>query len=288
MFVPTGDSGFISKFPIIPNNIIEKEKNMQELLNLLLQEQKHLEEILTKTKIEVEKAPEGHLRISRDKKKLRYYHCMDNKNEVYIPKENTQLPRELAQKSYNISVIKKAERQLRQIQRLTSEYSDNEVETVYESLTHARKAIVTPIEQTWEQVVKEWYDIEYIGKEFQEGMPVIMSEKGERVRSKSEKILADYFYRKNIRYKYEKPLYLNGMGLVYPDFTFISPKTRKEIYWEHEGMMDKADYAKAAIKKIEAYEKNDIFPGERLILTFETQQNMLNSQIVEKLVEKYL
>ena len=44
----------------------------------------------------------------------------------------------------------------------------------------------------------EWYRREYKGKEFQEGVPVIITEKGERVRSKTEKMLADFFYRKEI------------------------------------------------------------------------------------------
>lgn len=117
---------------------------------------------------------------------------------------------------------------------------------------------------------------------------VIITEKGERVRSKSEKILADYFYRNNIIYKYEKPLFLKGYGTVYPDFTFLSRKTGEEIYWEHEGMMDKSDYAKTAVKKLESYQKNGIYLGERLIATFETEQTLLNSQIIEQLVKKYL
>ena len=39
---------------------------------------------------------------------------------------------------------------------------------------------------------------------------------------------------------------------------------------------------------IEAYEKNDIFPGERLILTFETSQSVLRNDIIETMVEKYI
>ena len=47
-------------------------------------------------------------------------------------------------------------------------------------------------------------------------------------------------------------------------------------------------YAKNAVKKIEAYENNGIYPGERLILTFETECTILNTQTIEKLVHKYL
>ena len=79
-----------------------------------------------------------------------------------------------------------------------------------------------------------------------------------------------------------------GAGIIYPDFTFLSSKTRQEIYWEHEGMMDDEIYARNAIRKIHTYEKNGIYPGERLILTFETKAVALDTQIVKELVCKYL
>ena len=129
---------------------------------------------------------------------------------------------------------------------------------------------------------------EYTGKEFSAEAPVIFTEKGERVRTKSEKILADYFAKKGIAYKYEKPLYLKGMGMIYPDFTFLSRKTGKEIYWEHNGMMDDPVYARNAIRKWEAYEHNGIFQGERLILTYETEQNVLNTKEIEISVKRFL
>lgn len=75
---------------------------------------------------------------------------------------------------------------------------------------------------------------------------------------------------------------------MYPDFTLLSKKTRQEVYWEHEGMMDKQEYARSAVRKIESYQKNGIYPGDRLILTFETEQSVLNSNIIDGLVNKYL
>lgn len=221
---------------------------MQGLKKLLLKEQKKLEMICNKVENELKSVPEGNLRISKDKNKVRYYHCVEDNEGTYISKIDSELPK----------------------------------------LHTQRQLLVTPIEPIWEKELVRWYDSEYHGKEFYEGTAEIVTEKGERVRSKSEKILADYFYRNNILYQYEKPLYLKGYGTVYPDFTFLSKKTRKEIYWEHEGMMDKPEYAKSAVKKIESYQRNGIHLGERLILTFETELTVLNSQIVEELVEKYL
>ena len=65
-------------------------------------------------------------------------------------------------------------------------------------------------------------------------------------------------------------------------------KTGGEIYWEHEGMMDNPDYAKSAIKKIELYENNGIFPGENLILTFESSASVVNMNVVKELTDRYL
>ena len=53
-------------------------------------------------------------------------------------------------------------------------------------------------------------------------------------------------------------------------------------------MIDKQDYARAAVRKIELYQINHIYPGDRLIISFETEQNVLNSKIIENLIEKYL
>ena len=136
---------------------------MQKFKDALREEQKRLEEIIAKAKKENEHMPEGNLRISKHKNRCRYYHCVHDRNDIYIPKRNMILREQLAQKAYNSS-----------------------------------------------------------------------------------------------------------------------------IYWEHEGMMDKQEYARNAVRKIELYQKNGIYPGERLILTFETEQSMLNQNILEKLVEKYL
>ena len=262
---------------------------MYGFIEMLLQEQEYLKRIIFKTrKMQDTTPPAGWLRISKDGKRFRYYHCVNDKQGVYITKDNIQLACQLAQKNYNDAVLKEAESRLKLIEKVVVAYSDNEIEKLYSSLHAGRQALITPVEPTAEQLEKQWYEEEYTGKPFREGMPVILTERGERVRSKSEKILADHFDRKCILYKYEKPLLLEGYGTVYPDFTFFSRKLRKEIYWEHEGMMDKAEYACAAVKKINSYQQNGIYPGERLILTYETEQETLNSKVVSGLVEKYL
>ena len=254
---------------------------MYVLKEQLIEEQKRLEKIEKKVKQQLKNVPEGTLRISKSNNHIQYYHCKEGyvqKSGKYLHRSEEELARKLAQKAYNEKVLRLVKRRIHQIKYLTEEYQDNEIEMLYEKENIARRRLILPIELTWEQQLKQWISEEYEGKGFKEGASIIYSEKGERVRSKSEKILADYFYRKNIPYKYEKPLNLKGYGIVYPDFSFLSKKTGREIFWEHEGCMDNPGYAETAIKKIQTYENNGIYVGDRLILTFETKTTVLNTK----------
>ena len=112
---------------------------MQELRHLLVQEQKRLETIINKARSGLESAPEGRLRISCDKSKPRYYQYMSADNETYIPKAEMELARLLAQKNYNESVVKKAEARLKQIKKITKNYSDDEIEKIYTSMNKERQ-----------------------------------------------------------------------------------------------------------------------------------------------------
>ncbi len=261
---------------------------MHGLRNKLVQEQKYLESILIKLEKNRVEAPEGKLRVSVSSGRTRYYHCLNDRLGEYIPKDNIKLVQQLAQKNYNEKVEKIAKIRLNRVKNCLKGYSDDEIDEIYTSLHAAKQELVTPVKPTSLMLEERWIEEEYKTKGFQDGTPVILTERGERVRSKSEKILADYFYRNDIAYKYEKPLILRGVGTVYPDFTFLSKETGKEIYWEHEGMMDKSEYALYAVKKFNSYMLNGIMPGERLILTFETSQEVLNMKIVAELVKRYL
>lgn len=161
-------------------------------------------------------------------------------------------------------------------------------EEIYEHLHEERQKLVLPIIKTDEEYIRAWENIEFRGKEIDEKTPEIYTTKGERVRSKSEVIIADALKREGIPYRYEYPVFLKHLGEVYPDFTVLNVRERKEIYWEHLGMMDDIDYVEYALKKMEAYEANGIFAGENLILTYETKKNPLNPKTVTRMIKRYL
>lgn len=257
------------------------------LKQMLLQEKSHLIRVVDKTKKSLADAPEGALRLSRSKKQVQYYHSTKNGkyNGTYISKDNIELAGDLAQKDYDEKLLASAQKRLKQIDRILIDYEDDEIEQVFLKQHIERQRLIQPVEPTWEQWVQGWLTEEYEQKGFAEDAPVIYSERGERVRSKTERTIANFLFKNNIPYKYECPLYLNGFGTVYPDFTILSKKKGKLIYWEHDGKMDDPDYSVSAIKKIQTYEDNGIMIGDNLIITFETSKTVLNTNSLERIIQ---
>ena len=164
---------------------------MHNFKESLIEEQQRLEEIIARAKMENAHMPEGYLRISKHKNRCRYYHCLTDRNGTYIPKKNIILSKQLAQKAYNKSIIDKAEEQLSQINKILKVDTDEEMKKLYDSLHPDRKKLIIPFEETWQDKLQKWYETSYQGKDFRESTPVLLTAKGEQVRSKSEKILAD-------------------------------------------------------------------------------------------------
>ena len=249
-----------------------------------------MERICNQAKQRLANAPEGTLRLSKSQGCTQYYHCKKDSrpNGVYIQRMEKELVRQLAQKSYDEKILRYAENTLSGIKRILKEYEDDKIESIFKDQHPEKQKLITPVEPTYQQKLECWMEESYIGRQFDEDASVIMTNKGIRVRSKSEKIMADYFDSIGLVYKYECPLHLKPYGTIYPDFTFLSRRTGKEVYWEHEGMLDNPEYARAAVKKIELYEMNGIFPGEDMILTYETSTTVINTVLMKNLTKRYL
>lgn len=263
---------------------------MKQLKKLLDARESYLLKLKKEKEAALKNVPEGFLRICNRGSKTYYYHRTNPKdsNGSYLSKDDVQLVHQLAQKNYDTKVLHSINQELDAIKSYHSLSPKTNVEEIYEALNHKRQNLIIPVSEPEDQYIQNWTSVEYQGKHFDEHIPELYTAKGERVRSKSEIIIADLLHRESIPYRYEYPLYLPGMGTIYPDFTALHVKLRKEIYWEHLGMMDDPVYVEKALQKIAAYEQNGIFPGENLILTYETKQTPINQKLVLLMIRHYL
>ena len=89
-----------------------------------------------------------------------------------------------------------------------------------------------------------------------------------------------------IPYRYEYPILLDTNVKVYPDFTILRMPQREEVYLEHFGLLDDADYMNQVVWKLNMYEKNGIYLGVNLFITHETSTNPLNTKALDAMIRE--
>lgn len=146
----------------------------KERMSSLINRKEQLIKICNEKRNALQNVPEGSLRISSSRNRVQYYLRNDPKNFVG-------------------SYI--AKKDLPMVQQL------------------AQKEYDKKILETEEQFLKKWQQNSYEGKTFAEDAPALFTVKGERVRSKSEVIIADLLEREKIPYHYEKPIWLKSWGM---------------------------------------------------------------------------
>lgn len=261
-----------------------KAKNRKEELEALISTKQH------ELKKLQSRLPEGMIRTAQRGNSFQYYlRNSAEKNGKYIPKKKEKIAMEYSSREYCEKVICAAEEELAAIEKLLRFY-DNHMrpEDVYSHMPLGKRVLINPIKVTDDEYITAWFQQNVPLRDYREETRNIETSYGEKVRSKSEAMIAELYRRKGIPYIYEKPLELKGIGIVRPDFTFLDIERRTEIYHEHLGMVDDEEYMNNAIHKIRLYEKNGIFIGDRLLITCETQKNPMDIKAVERTIDNIL
>ena len=256
----------------------------------LSQQKEQIEKTIMDLKKRLSHAPAGKVQIEKKGNNYQYYLKEDSKTArgKYIPRKQLPIAKKLVQKDYDIRLLKVLEEQLKAIELFLKNYDPAAPLKVYEKLSDPRKALVTNEILTDEAYIKLWLAQPYKKMGFRAENPEFYTSKGERVRSKSEVIIADTLARHNIPYLYEFPVYEDGVLAAAPDFKCLNVRLRQDYYWEHLGMLDDAAYADNNVRKLNRYTMNRDFDESKLILTTETKKHPLNTRIIEEKIRRYL
>ncbi|NLW88215.1 MAG: hypothetical protein GXY43_00595 [Clostridiaceae bacterium] len=265
------------------------ELGTNKIIEALIARRTGIEEELARLEKELKSAPEGRLRICRKRLRRQYYHCIcsaDRKGK-YIPHANIALVKALAQKDYDRKLLTPMRSEQNAICEFLRNFHPEQVDEVFRSLSEFRKSLVTPIRLLDEDYFRQWVRVEYEKMGFDPDAPEHLTAGNERVRSKSEIMIADALTRDWIVFRYEYPIQIEGLGCVHPDFLCLHPVTRQAIVWEHFGMMDDPSYAEQTINKIEKYCNAGYHLGYNLIATFETSKHPLHSRHIEQKIQRH-
>lgn len=260
---------------------------MKSLETVLRREAMRLKEMAGRAEKRLEKSPQGCLKVVDKGRKLDCYFRREKKEEwKYLKKAERGMVCALAQRDYDLEFVRLARERIRAIESFLKKYEKTDLRKLDRKTGRGRRKLLGERFFCDEEYVRLWQEYKYEGLPFGEETSEIITEKGERVRSKSEKIIADKLYALGIPYRYECPLVLQNNIVMHPDFTILRVSTREEVYLEHFGMMSDDAYVERTMNKLATYERSGIYPGVNLFMTFETGKRVLNVRALDDMLRR--
>ena len=244
-----------------------------------------LVKMIEMTEKKIKSLPDGWICIKRRGDRVYYYQKGKSIREKILKKDDSKLLQDLLQKNYLEKVLRSAKSEKLILDRIQKMYPEILAEDVYEHLKEERRQLVRPIVPTDEQFVQRWLEKSYTPNPIPDDVPFYQTLNGERVRSKSEMIIADRLLANGIPYKYECPLKV-GKKIIHPDFSILRLSDRKIIYYEHCGRMDDPEYSEDMVNRVNDYSLAGILQGDRLFMTFETSKTPLDVRVLDKMINK--
>lgn len=265
---------------------------MEDYSKPLFEQLKELEDLIAKLERDIKKhgkIPDGKMYVKGSHGYPQYY-FQDNQTfeKHYLHSSDGKLIAKLAQYDYDQKALDHIKKMKAQLYRFLLSYDVNSIPAIYDKLCPGRKSLVTPVLPSDAEYIQNWLEEHPGGQNPYPEPGKYLTERGEIVRSKSEKILADLFHQANILYQYEPSRELRGYQIIYPDFILLNVKKRKTMYWEHFGLLDDVDYAQKALKKLGLYEKNGFLLGKDLIISTESTEGSLDIQEIKNKIDLFL
>lgn len=233
----------------------------------------------------LETYPPGKLMVSNDRGKYKLYVKQEEKIK-YLPKSQYFLAEEMAAKKYLSIQLKNLLQEKRAI-RFYLKHHVKESDAATQLLCcPPYQELLSSFFQISSLEMQKWVTADYERNSSYPENLIHKSISGNILRSKSEAIIDMELYTQKIPYRYECMLQLGEVKL-FPDFTIMHPRTQKIYYWEHFGMMDNPSYLRNAYSKLQLYGSYGIIPSVHLIVTFETKEVPLNSELVHQMTHYY-
>lgn len=246
-------------------------------------EQKRLANQLAFLRKQLLDMPEGNLICTKNGKYTKWYRS-DGKKAVYIRKKDRVLAEALAKKKFYQLQLEEVIQEKQRIDRFLKSFEKKPqpLKKFLENDDYRLLLSMGRVQQDKTSWMKESYEKNRKNSEYL----IHKTLSGHFVRSKSEVIIANSLFIYQVPYRYECALHMGDIT-VYPDFTILHPETGDILYWEHFGMMDRADYVEKAFNKLKLYTMNKIIPMGNLITTYETAAYPLDSGKVDSLIHEY-
>lgn len=252
----------------------------------MLKEKQRLEDEIRTVQKKLQTMPEGTLVCSKNHTRYKWY-ISNGHTKEYLPKKEKKLAEQLAARKYLTTLQKDLLLEKKAIDAYLRHFNADTCQShllLTEESEYQR--LLAPYFKPLSHEISDWMNSPYDTNPKYPEQLIHKTLSGHYVRSKSESLIAMSLYINQIPFRYECALFL-GSSTIYPDFTIRHPHTGKIYYWEHFGRMDDPSYYKNVYPKLLLYNTYNIVPSIQLITTYETKDNPLSSDVIEKIITDY-
>ena len=127
-------------------------------------------------------------------------------NQKYVGKQEITALKRLVEEEYYAKLLPEIEKQIANLRKALRNIDEFNLEKIYNDMHAGKRKLITTGILSREEKIRRFAEETYEGKPIEDDRTEIYTTKGERVRSKSEKIIPDHFERRGIFYRYEKPV----------------------------------------------------------------------------------
>ena len=129
---------------------------------------------------------------------------------------------------------------------------------------------------------RKWALEEYEQSTYKPEEKIHLTSSGVYVRSKSEALISEKLFDRDVPNRYEQIIRLEGKKYA-PDFTFRDFRG-EWFFWEHAGKMNEVKYVRRHLKKMSVYERCGIVPWKNLIVTYDTLDGGINMAFIDSII----
>lgn len=230
--------------------------------------------------------PAGRLTTTTVGGKTYYYKVVDGKRQYLGTASNPEVQR-LQRKHFAMESLKRIEKNRPLLENFLNRYADLSIEEILASSPQAyQPPLGIEVNFAGNTAARNWGSQHYRkSTAYPEGL-VHRTLKGEFVRSKSEVIIANSLFIRDVEYRYEGLIEL-GDHVIAPDFQILVKSENKVKILEHFGMLGDADYMDRTMWKIRTYLEHGYRPWKDILFTFEDQYGNIDAGVIDKLISAF-
>ena len=252
---------------------------------LMLAEYSRLSEQIRKITAALKDLPEGTFYSSWSRDHSKWYQYINGRS-LLIRKSEKAFAKALASATFLRVQLKEAQEQMDAAKAYLRNIGDTDSEAFLEK--HEEIRMLLDISLPLSDSVREWANALYQKSTVPYKGTLYKTLKGDLVKSKAEKEIANALFLAGIPYRYEAAISFDGgRTFYYPDFTIMDPRTGKIFLWEHFGMEELNYYRNNNADKMYTYFLAGYIPGNNLICTSTSEDHLLTPAMIRKTIDYY-